>query len=69
MAQKVVHYRPTQKLLDGLLGMLCGAKTLSHSNVTITVDPAVQHAFGRKDCAEQSTMARTLQACTATNVN
>src|SRR5437867_12995181 len=68
IAQKVVKYRPIDKLLDGLLGMLCGAKTIAQSNVTIKVDPAVQRAFGRKGCADQSTIARTLHACTAENV-
>ena len=68
MAQKVVKYRPTEKLLDGLVGMLCGAKTIAQSNLTIKVDSAVQRAFGRKGCAEQSTIARTLQICTAENV-
>src|SRR5919206_1901785 len=63
--QKTVRYRPSDKLLDGLLGMLCGAKTISQSNSTIRLDPAVQRAFGRTGCAEQSTIARTLRACTA----
>jgi hypothetical protein len=66
--QKTVRYRPIDKLLDGLLGILCGAKTISQSNVTIRVDPAVQRAFGRTGCAEQSTIARTLQASTAETV-
>src|SRR2546421_10062399 len=66
--QKTVRYRPMDKLLDGLLGILCGAKTISQSNVTIRVDPAVQRAFGRTGCAEQSTLARTLRACTGENV-
>src|SRR5438094_4875052 len=66
--QKTVRYRPIDKLLDGLLGILCGAKTISQSNGTIRVDPAVQRAFGRTGCAEQSTIARTLRACTAENV-
>ena len=66
--QKTVRYRPIDKLLDGLLGILCGAKTISQSNVTIRVDPAVQRAFGRTGCAEQSTLARTLRACTGENV-
>src|SRR6266702_4866399 len=66
--QKTVRYRPMDKLLDGLLGILCGAKTISQSNGTIRVDPAVQRAFGRTGCAEQSTIARTLQACTAAQV-
>ena len=68
ITQKVVPYRPSEKLLDGLLGMLCGAKTIAHSHVTMKVDRAVQRAFGRKGCAEQSTIARTLHACTADNV-
>src|SRR2546427_8082252 len=66
--QKTVRYRPIDKLLDGLLGILCGAKTISQSNGTIRLDPAVQRACGRTGCAEQSTMARTLQACTAETV-
>jgi hypothetical protein len=66
--QKTVRYRPIDELLDGLLGILCGAKTISQSNGTIRVDPAVQRAFGRTDCAEQSTIARTLQASTAETV-
>jgi hypothetical protein len=67
--QKTVRYRPVDKLLDGLLGILCGAQTISQSNGTIRVDPAVQRAFGRTGCAEQSTIARTLQASTAKTVD
>src|SRR3989449_9079996 len=67
--QKPVRYRPTEKLFDGLLGILCGAKTISQSNITIRVDPAVQRAFGRTGCAEQSTIARTLQASTPETVD
>ena len=66
--QKTVRYRPIDKVLDGLLGILCGAKTISQSNVTIRLDPAVQRAFGRTGCAEQSAIARTLQACRAEQV-
>ena len=66
--QKTVRYRPIDKLLDGLLGILCGAKTISQSNGTIRVDPAVQRACGRTGCAEQSTIACTLQACTTAQV-
>src|SRR5215470_5229208 len=67
--QKTVRYRPIDKLLDGLLGILCGAKTISQSNGTIRLDPAVQRAFGRTGCAEQSTIARTLQASTGETVD
>jgi DDE family transposase len=67
--QKTVRHRPIEKVLDGLLGIRCGAKTIAQSNVTIRVDPAVQRAFGRTGCAEQSTIARTLKACTAETVD
>src|ERR671928_1992413 len=66
--QKTLRHRPLDKLLDGLLGILCGAKTIAQSNSTIRLDRAVQRAFGRTNCAEQSTIARTLRACTAENV-
>jgi hypothetical protein len=65
---KTVRYRPREKLRDALGGRLCGAKTLAQNNVTIRTDWAVQRAFGRTGCAEQSTIARTLRACTAENV-
>ena len=66
--QKMVRYRPIDKRLDALSGILCGAKTIAQNNVTIRTDRAVQRAFGRSGCAEQSTIARTLRACTAENV-
>src|SRR5919198_1151353 len=66
--QKTVRSRPIDKLLDALGGSLCGAKTIAQNNVTIRTDHAVQRAFGRTGCAEQSTIARTLRACTAANV-
>jgi hypothetical protein len=69
LSQKTVRYRPIEKVLDGLLGILCGAKTIAQSNLTIRLDPAVQRAFGRTGCAEQSTIARTLQASTAATVD
>ena len=68
LPQQTVKYRPVDKLLDALVGMRCGAKTIAQSNLTSRVDPAVQRAFGRKGCADQSTLARTLQAATADNV-
>ena len=48
--------------------MLCGAKTIAQNNPTIRTDRAVQRALGRTGCAEQSTIARPLRACTAENV-
>src|SRR5919202_1371495 len=67
--QKTVRHRPVEKVLDALVGILCGAKTIAQSNTTIRVDLAVQRAFGRTGCAEQSTIARTLQASTVETVD
>jgi hypothetical protein len=62
--QKTVRYRPVDTVLDGLFGMLWGAKPISQSHGTIRLAPAVQRACGRPGCAAPSTMARTLQAWT-----
>ena len=67
--QKTVRHRPIDKVLDGLLGILGGAQTITHSHGPMRLDPAVPRAFGRTGCAEQSTMARTLQARTAETVD
>ena len=66
--QKTVKYRPIDKVFDALLGLLCGAKTIAQSTGTIRIDPAVQRACGRTSCAEQATIARTLQASTPQTV-
>src|SRR5436309_16079264 len=60
--QKTVRYRPIDKLLDVLSGMLCGAKTIAQNNTTIRTDRRVQRAFGRTGSAEPSTAVRTLRA-------
>jgi hypothetical protein len=65
---KTVRYRPIDTRLDALSGILWGAKTIAPNTITIRTDWAVQRAFGRTGCAEQSTMARTLRACPAANV-
>ena len=69
LSQKTVRYRPSEKVLAGLLGLLCGAKTIAQSHGTIRLDPAVQRACGRTGCAEPSTLARTLQARTTETVD
>src|SRR5262245_13722087 len=66
--QQTSKYRPVEKLLDALVGMLCGAKTIAQSNVTVRVDAARQRVFGRKGCADHSIIARSLQAGTPQTV-
>jgi len=61
--QKVVRYKPMEKLMDAFLGTLCGARTLVATNTTLRPDRAVSRACGRDGCAEQSTIWETIQAC------
>jgi hypothetical protein len=66
--QNTVGYRPLDQVRDALVGLLCGAKTMAQSHVTLRTAPAVQRALGRTGGADQSTIARTLRVCTPENV-
>lgn len=66
--QKTVLHRPTDKLQDCLLGMLAGNIAVYQSNTNVLGDTALQQAFGRTACADQSTIQRTLDATTTENV-
>jgi hypothetical protein len=66
--QKTVKHRPTQKLYDAFITLLTGAQGLVEINTRLRSDPAVQRAFGRTSCAEQSVVQETLDRCTAENV-
>jgi hypothetical protein len=67
--QKVLHHTPSDKLKDCLINILAGGTGLVETNLRVRPDRAVQMAFGRQSCAEQSTISDTLNACTAENVN
>jgi hypothetical protein len=69
IAQKIVKYRPTEKLLDAFIAILAGAQGLVEVNKCVRADLGLQRAFGRTGCAEQSVVQDTLDACTAENVN
>lgn len=66
--QKVRQHQPLDKLLDCFLNILAGGNGLVEINTRVRPDRALQLAFGRPVCAEQSTVSRTLNACTAENV-
>ncbi len=66
--QKVLKYTPVQKLEMFLVGLLAGAKAVSHTATTVRVDPALIAAFGLPGCAEQSVIAQTLNAATEQDV-
>lgn len=66
--QKTVKYAPIDKLYDGFITLLAGAHGLVEINTRLRADPALQAAFGRTGCAEQSVVQQTLDRCTAENV-
>ncbi len=66
--QKTVKHTPTDKLYDAFISRLSGAHGLVEINTRLRTDLALQHAFGRQGCAEQSVVQQTLDACTTENV-
>jgi len=66
--QKVLKYTPLDKLLDCLINILAGGTGLVEINTRVRPDQAIQRAFGRTGCAEQSTISDTMNACTTENV-
>jgi hypothetical protein len=68
IAQKTIKDSPTDKLYDALISLLAGAHGLVEINTRLRADGALQQAFGRSRCAEQSVVQDTLNACTPENV-
>lgn len=66
--QKVRVHHPLDKLLDCFINILAGGAGLVEVNRLVRPDMALQRAFGRQTCAEQSTISDTLNACTPDNV-
>src|SRR5207244_13473775 len=62
--QKVRVHTPLDKLLDCFINILAGGQGLIEVNTRVRPDASVQRAFGRLCCAEQSSISRTLNACT-----
>ncbi|HEY6071870.1 MAG TPA: transposase [Anaerolineales bacterium] len=67
--QKIRQHTPLAKLLDAFITILAGGHGLVESNTRVRPDPIVQAAFGRRSCAEQSTISRMLTACSPANVD
>ncbi len=66
--QKTIKHTPVEKLTDAFIAILAGAHGLSEINTRVRSDAALQRAFGRRCCAEQSVVQETLDACDAENV-
>ena len=65
--QKTIRHTPAEKLYDALIAILAGAHGLAEINTRLRTDTALQRAFGRSACAEQSVVQDTLDACTEEN--
>ena len=59
IGQKTVKHTPLDKLYDAFIAMLAGAHGLVEINSRLRSDPALQEAFGRSSCAEQSVVQET----------
>src|SRR5881275_2100623 len=68
IAQKTIKDSPVDKLYDAFISLLAGAHGLVEINTRLRADGALQRAFGRSRCAEQSVVQDTLNACKAENV-
>jgi hypothetical protein len=66
--QKVIKHKPTDKMLDAFINILAGGHGLIEINGRVRPDEALQRAFGRQICADQSTVSDTFNACTEENV-
>src|SRR6266516_4762521 len=69
IGQKSVKYTPLDNLKDAFMSILAGAHGLVEINTRLRSDPALQAAFGRTACAEQSVVQDTLNACTDEQVS
>jgi len=66
--QKRIKHTPIEKLTDAFVAILSGAHGLCEINTRVRCDAALQRAFGRTACAEQSVVQETLDYCAAENV-
>jgi hypothetical protein len=66
--QKTVTHTPVAKLLHAFINILAGGQGLCEVNTRVRPDRALQRAFGRARCADQSQVSRTLNQCGEENV-
>ena len=67
--QKTVVYRPSDKLVFVVLGMLSGAETVSEIQTRVRLDRGLLGAFGYPRCADASVIQQTLDASTQATVS
>jgi hypothetical protein len=60
LPMKTVRHSPHEKLMDVLVSILGGCRSVQHVNTRLRPDLALAAAWGRRQFAEQSVLARTL---------
>lgn len=68
ISQKTVKDSPFEKLSDAFISILAGATGIVEVNTRLRSDRALQLAFGRNRCAEQSVIQETFSACTVDTI-
>jgi hypothetical protein len=66
--QKTITHTPLQKLQDAFINIMAGGQGIVEVNQRVKPDAALSAAFGRQQCADQSGVSATLNACQAENV-
>jgi len=66
--QKTVIHTPLQKLQDAFINIMAGGQGIVEVNQRVKPDASLSAAFGREQCADQSGVSATLNACQAENV-
>ena len=68
LKMKTVKHEPHEKLIDCLVSILVGCRSLGQRNLRLRPDEVLAAAWGRRRFAEQSTLWDTLDAFTGENV-
>ena len=66
--QKTVDYRPTDKLVFMVLGIMSGCDVVFDINRNLRIDRPLLKAFGYSKCADQSVIQGTLNVSTQENI-
>ena len=66
--QKKVDYRPSDKLVFVVIGIMSGCEAVFDLNQNLRVDRLLLRAFGYQKCADQSVIQDTLNAAREENV-
>jgi hypothetical protein len=67
--QKKVEYKPTDKLVFVVLGIMSGCEVVFDLNRKLRVYRPLLRAFGYSKCADQSVIQDTLNAATERSAN